>query len=495
MPVRMLTLLMTLVLLTLSMAYAADKDEVDERVEKAREAYQSEMELIREEVAKELDTKEAAERKRTNPDLEKIKTIKSDREELTADEKIPDSISTKIKSRINKNRTKFINVLTAAKNEFVRAKLDDEAEAIAQELEKFKSDGTLAKAKPAAAPSKPAPAKPLALAPTKPAPVAPAKPAPVIPDKPATAKQPVVVAKAWPKNAPPLAVLPFDAEQAKKHQQAWAKYLKIPVEYTNSIGMKFVLIPPGEFLMGSTPADIDEPLRAEPENKQIQGFIASELPQHKVILTNPIYLGVYEVTCEEYQQVMGTNPGPGGTNPVEKANWNDAAEFCAKLSEKEKLKPFYSRAGENVTRLEGTGYRLSTEAEWEFACRAGTTTRYSTGDDGNKLAEVAWYSDRAGRGQPVGRLKPNQFGLYDMHGNNWEWVDDTWEPTFYAQFENSVAVNPSNQSKASPSRVARGGDWVCYPLLCRSAKRHAFDLTSRYERVGFRIALVAVAAP
>ena len=122
----------------------------------------------------------------------------------------------------------------------------------------------------------------------------------------------------WPAEAPPPAIAPFDAEQAKHHQEAWAKYLGVPVEHTNSLGMKFRLIPPGEFTMGSTAAEIEEALKfIDPNNEHGQELIKSEAPQHKVILTQPIYLGVHEVTQADYEKVMGNNPswfaatGPG----------------------------------------------------------------------------------------------------------------------------------------------------------------------------------------
>lgn len=478
-PDRMSTLLLPLVLFTLSMAYAADKAEVGERVEKAREAYKSEMELIREDVAKELDTKEAAERKRANPDLVKIKAIKGDREALSSDGTIPETISTKIKTRITKNRTKLVNVLTAAKNEYLKAKQDDEAEALGMELESLKVDGPQSDDKPPAAASKTTPNKP-AVTPTRPA-----------------KKRALVASTAstWPKNAPIVPVAPFDFEQIRKVQLLWSKYLKVPIERTNSIGMKLVLIPPGEFMMGSSPEEIDEALKAVPDNKEFRNYINSEAPRHRVVLMQPYYIGMYEVTGKEYQLVMGTDPGPRGANPVGNASWLDAAAFCTKLSEKEKLEPFYAVAGGAVTHLEGNGYRLPTEAEWEFACRAGTTTKYVTGDDNNGLAEVAWFADRAGRGQPVGRLKPNAFNLFDMHGNNLEWVDDTWEPTFYEQFENSTALNPSNHATSRNERVIRGGEWVGSALDCRSSARSAMYLESRHDRVGFRVSLVAVVTP
>lgn len=306
-------------------------------------------------------------------------------------------------------------------------------------------------------------------------------------------------------EAPKPAIAPFDAEQAKKHQENWAAYLKIPVEYENSIGMKFVLIPPAEFAMGSTPAELEEALQIAGDVTLWQDCVKSEGPQHKVILTQPIYLGLHEVTQAQYEKVMGTNPshfasmGPGKgvvagqdttDHPVEMVSWNDAAEFCAKLSRTERLKPFYFRAGETVTLLAGTGYRLPTEAEWEFACRAGTTTKFWIGDKDDTLSLVAWLRPNSGsQTHKVGELKGNPFGLFDIHGNVWEWVQDWWELNYYAQFQEQPAIDPRGPLSDNAPRVIRGGDWNGNWPGCRASDRDTQTPTDRTNRVGFRAAL------
>jgi len=309
----------------------------------------------------------------------------------------------------------------------------------------------------------------------------------------------------WSKDDPAPAVAPFDAANAKTHQEAWAKHLGVPVEYTNSIGMKFRLIPPGEFTMGSTPEEIAAALKDVGEDKHWQECLKSEAPQHKVILTQPIYLGVNEVTQGEYEKVIGTNPsyfaktGVGkeavaglqtSNHPVEMVSWNDTAEFCAKLSQQEKLKPFYFRAGETITPLEGTGYRLPSEAEWEFACCAGTATKYWIGDKDEDLLRVGWLGANAGgRTHAAGELKANPFGLYDIHGNVWEWVQDGWDATYYGQFQDKPATDPNSPFSAGSQRVVRGGYWYYLASGCRSSARNANDPARRGDGVGFRLSL------
>ena len=315
----------------------------------------------------------------------------------------------------------------------------------------------------------------------------------------------------WPSDAPKPAIAPFDADQAKKHQEEWAAYLKVPVEHTNTIGMKFRLIPPGEFTMGSTAAEIEEALKFISPDNHWQECVKSEAPQHKVILTQPTYLGVHEVTQAAYQKVMGKNPshfaamGQGkdqvagmdtSNHPVDTVSWNDAVEFCAKLSQQEKLQSYHFRAGETITPLDGAGYRLPTEAEWEFACRAGMTTKYWISDKDEDLARIGWFSANSGwrKTHAVGELKANPFGIYDIHGNVWEWVQDLWEPTYYGQFQKDPAINPTGGSTVGSTggsvRVIRGGSFRYTAPYCRASNRFAWAPSALANCNGFRVSLV-----
>jgi formylglycine-generating enzyme required for sulfatase activity len=263
-------------------------------------------------------------------------------------------------------------------------------------------------------------------------------------------------------QSPPLAMAPFDEKTAKQHQVVWAKHLKVPMLWTNTIGMRFVLIPPGDFIMGAP--DSDRPT-------------AGKKPQHRVRITTPFYLGVCEVTQREYEWVTGRNPSRSKENPnqpVEQVSWHDAVAFCRQLSELPKEKTV------------GTVYRLPSEAEWEYACRAGTTTCYSFGDNAAILGGYAWESrNSGGREQPVGQLRPNAFGLFDMHGNVWEWCADWYAPDYYTK---SPAEDPTGPDSGS-SRVLRGGSFLSDDV---DRFRCAFGLDrppdDRYGDRGFRVA-------
>ena len=232
----------------------------------------------------------------------------------------------------------------------------------------------------------------------------------------------------------------------------------------NTIGMTLKEIPAGTFLMGS-PDLLDDPGRRNNEQ------------QHKVTLTKPFYMQTTEVTQEQWTAVMGTEPWKGKVYVKEGpdyaatyVSWNDAVAYCKKLSEKE-----------------DKTYRLPTEAEWEYACRAGTQTRWSFGDDEKALGDYAWYRENAydideRYAHQVELKKPNAFGLYDMHGNVWEWCHDYYVEDYYKQ---SPAKDPMGPASGS-SRVLRGGSWFGRTRYARSAGRGRNDAGARGSG-GFRL--------
>ena len=175
-------------------------------------------------------------------------------------------------------------------------------------------------------------------------------------------------------------------------------------------------------------------------------------------ITKPFYLGKYLVTQEQWEAVMGNNPSrfKGPKNPVETVSWDDCQQFLDKLNAK--------------VGVRGGKFQLPTEAQWEYACRAGSTTTYCFGDDESGLGEYAWYATNSGgRTHPVGEKKPNAWGLYDMHGNVWEWCQDWYDGSYYA---NSPTDDPTGPTTGS-SRVFRGGSWRERARGCRSALRVA----------------------
>jgi formylglycine-generating enzyme required for sulfatase activity len=181
-------------------------------------------------------------------------------------------------------------------------------------------------------------------------------------------------------------------------------------------------------------------------------------------------MGIYEVTQEQYEAVMGKNPShfKGAPNPVETVSWEEAKEFCEALSKK---------TGRNV--------RLPTEAEWEYACRAGSRTRFAFGEDDGKCGNYAWYTKNSDdKAHSVGQKKANDWGLYDMHGNVWEWCSD-WYAESYANAKHSDPQGPESGS----DRVLRGGSFNCQTQLCRSAMRFWFAPNTRFKDVGFRVAV------
>ncbi len=198
--------------------------------------------------------------------------------------------------------------------------------------------------------------------------------------------------------------------------------------------MKFVQIPAGSFMMGSNDGDSDEK------------------PVHRVTLSS-FQMMTTEVTQSMWKDVMGSNPSywKGDDLPVRRVSWNDCQEFIRELNQRDPVK----------------GYRLPTEAEWEYACRAGTTTKYYSGNSESDLKGVAWYEGNSGdKTHPVGQKEPNVWGLYDMHGNAWEWCEDRW----HYNYKGAPSDGSAWVSGSSPYRVFRGGAWHT-SSRCRSTSR------------------------
>jgi len=237
---------------------------------------------------------------------------------------------------------------------------------------------------------------------------------------------------------------------AAEPKEAVSKAKSPPKELTVDLGkgvkLELVLIPAGEFMMGSPDSD-----------KNAESW---EKPQHRVRITKPFYLGKYPVTQEQWEAVMGNNPSyfkGRPENPVEGLRWDDCQQFLGKLNAK-------SAAGEGK-------FQLPTEAQWEYACRAGSKTQYCFGDDESKLGDCAWYDKNSDRKtHPVGEKKPNAWGLYDMHGNIQELCQDWWQ---YGYYKDSPVDDPTGAATGS-DRVLRGGGCTNPAGYCRSAYRYEF---------------------
>ena len=273
---------------------------------------------------------------------------------------------------------------------------------------------------------------------------------------------------------PPLAIAPFTPEEAKQHQQAWADYLGLPVEFENTIGLKMVLIPPGEFMMGSTEEEIEEAIASGKKygwmDDNISAMLQAESPQHRVRITKPFYMAVHEATVGQFKSFVAASGyeteaevskkgGEGLVNgelknspefnwknvgieqtdehPVQNVNWHDALAFCQWIGEKE-----------------NSEYSLPTEAQWEFACRAGSSARYFWGEDEKNGHDFAWNHNNSNkRAHAVGQKLPNGFGLFDICGNVNEWCLDRYSEDYY---KTSSVDDPTGPSSGT-LRVGRGG--------------------------------------
>lgn len=297
---------------------------------------------------------------------------------------------------------------------------------------------------------------------------------------------------------PPRAVVPFDEKSAKAHQEAWAMRLGVEVEVTNSIGMKLRLIPPGEFSMGMTPAEIETVSKTRFTGWNVWAQYAG--PVQDVTVSVPYYMGQHEVTVGQFRKfteasgykTLAETDGKGGSHwskgkteqriewtwssppfpqtedhPAIHISWNDARAFCEWLS-----------------KTEGRRYVLPSEEQWEYACRAGSAGSWCFGNDGGLMSEYGVVQTLKAT-EPVGHRKPNGFGLFDMHGNALEWCNDSWIP-HRAEPDRSSVEHPAAEDKF----VQRGGSFVMHRIASRSGFRAAQSHTQNGSAEGFRIALV-----
>ena len=253
-------------------------------------------------------------------------------------------------------------------------------------------------------------------------------------------------------------------------------------------GMEFVYIPGGEFWMGCGERETE--------------CSDDEKPRHQARV-NGFWMGKYEVTQAQWEKVMGNNPSKfeGADRPVEQVTWNDAQAFLKKLNathpsplprgeqRETSLSGGVGGGSSPFGRGEGWVFRLPSEAEWEYAARAGTQTAYSFGDDPSQLGDYAWFGGNSGREtHPVGKKQPNAFGLYDMHGNVWEWVADTYHDNYDGAPNDGSIWGSLGDGK---TKVLRGGSWFLNPNNCRSASRNRLGLDGWFNYIGARVVVGA----
>jgi formylglycine-generating enzyme required for sulfatase activity len=248
----------------------------------------------------------------------------------------------------------------------------------------------------------------------------------------------------------------------------------IYVQLPGGVPLELVRIRAGEFVMGTE----------EGQGKD------DERPTHRVRIARDFYIGKFPVTQEQYLALMDNNPTRFDElprNPVDNVSWDDVQEYCKRLQGH--VRSSSSALSDRAVRVEQV--RLSTEAEWEYACRAGTQSLYAFGDDKSDLPEYGWFLKNAGKStQPVGQLAANAWGVHDMHGNVWEWCEDL----YVANYLPADVAGPQ-RPPSGDRRVLRGGSWSCYATDCRSASRHAAAPQHATPNYGFRVVVLVEKTP
>ena len=254
----------------------------------------------------------------------------------------------------------------------------------------------------------------------------------------------------------------------RKEPKETSEETKTGTETETETTTKMVLLPAGTFIMGEE-SEVDSP----PHEVSVSSF----------------HIDAYLVTQEEYEKLMHDNPSrwKGSNNPVEQVRWSDAVRFCNARSEAEGLQPCYDLTTWKCD-FNANGYRLPTEAEWEYACRAGTKTSYFFGNDASKLKDYAWYDKNSGgKPHPVGEKNPNPWGLYDMSGNVWAWCNDFYKVDYYTESPKEDPRGP----ETGETKIVRGGAWKFSAESCRSGYRYNedpgyADVCFGYDIYGFR---------
>lgn len=308
----------------------------------------------------------------------------------------------------------------------------------------------------------------------------------------------------WKYRQPPGLTAPFSPKSAKEGQEGWAKYLEKPPKFINSNGMEFMLIPPGEFMMGTSEDEAESLITIDSNTADWRPMVASESPRHRVRITIPFYMQTTEVTLGQFRQFVdatgyrteGEIDGKGGfglksgereprqraefiwnnprftptdDHPVVFVSWNDAVAFANWLHS-----------------VDGKDYRLPTEAQWEYCCRAGTETWWYSGSSEVGLGDYAWYfATSVGGTHPTGRKQPNAFGLFDLHGNVMEWTADGAKTHYLSTAPVDDPVGPSESS----NRILRGGYYSGEAVNVRSGRRFWNEPTYRHQYYGFRLSM------